>query len=180
MQLKHPWPLRLPASTRHFGCVPASAAILRPMAAMAVSQPSARPQDGCHTAVAAIWPDGRRMAVANSIDRPSLLAAPDTSAGGSTRSASHHTLVMDGWRRYLLAMRWHAWSGYCSSAILPADGCDLGCSRFASRTPSVFLSFFMRAPSLLIVQTQWSLASGPSLQSHTRTRRAAPRARPLR
>ena len=32
-----------------------SAAILRPMAAMAVSQPSARPhpQDGCHTAVAA-------------------------------------------------------------------------------------------------------------------------------
>ena len=37
----------------------------------------------------------------------------------------------------------------------------------------------MRAPSLLIVQTQWSLASGPSLQSHTLTRHAAPRAHPL-
>ena len=49
-------------------------------------------------------------------------------------------------------------------------------------SPRVFLStpsFFLRAPSLLIVQTQWSLASGPSLQSHTRTRHAAPRARPL-
>ena len=34
-------------------------------------------------------------------------------------------------------------------------------------------------PSLLIIQTQWSLASGPSSQSHTRTRRTAPRARPL-
>ena len=50
----------------------------------------------------------------------------------------------------------------------------------------VFLSFeffceifFLRAPSLLIVQTQWSLASGPSLRSHTRTRHAAPRAHPL-
>ena len=38
---------------------------------------------------------------------------------------------------------------------------------------------FLRAPSLLIVQTQWSSASGPSLQSHTRTRHAAPRVRPL-
>ena len=37
----------------------------------------------------------------------------------------------------------------------------------------------MRAPSLLIVQTQWSSASGPSSQSRTRTRHAAPRARPL-
>ena len=32
---------------------------------------------------------------------------------------------------------------------------------------------------MLIVQTQWSLASGPSLQSHTLTRHAAPRAHPL-
>ena len=43
----------------------------------------------------------------------------------------------------------------------------------------VKILFFLRAPSLLIVQTQWSSASGPSLQSHTRTRHAAPRARPL-
>ena len=54
--IKASWPLR-PPSTRHSGCVPVSAAILRPMAAMAVSQPSARPHDGCHTAVAAIWPE---------------------------------------------------------------------------------------------------------------------------
>ena len=40
-------------------------------------------------------------------------------------------------------------------------------------------SCILRAPSLLIIQTQWSLASGPSSQSHTRTRHTAPRARPL-
>ena len=45
----------------------------------------------------------------------------------------------------------------------------------AEGPPSVFL---LRAPSLLIVQTQWSLG-GPSSQSHTLTRHAAPRAHPL-
>ena len=38
--------------------------------------------------------------------------------------------------------------------------------------------FFFRAPSLFIIQTHWALASGPPSQSHTRTRHAAPRARP--
>ena len=51
------------------------------------------------------------------------------------------------------------------------------CSGWVDRHEKNFL--FLRAPSLLIVQTQWSSASGPSLQSHTRTRHAAPRARPL-
>ena len=35
------------------------------------------------------------------------------------------------------------------------------------------------AGTSLIIQTQWSLASGPPSQSHTRTRHTAPRARPL-
>ena len=45
-----------------------------------------------------------------------------------------------------------------------------------AHTGIIFL--FLREPSLLIVQTQWSSASGPPLQSRTRTRHAAPRARP--
>ena len=73
--------------------------ILRPMAAMAVSRPSARPHDGWHTAVAAIWPeDGCRK-----FD-PVFSPPRHEPRWLHSRSASHHTLVLDGWRRYLSAI----------------------------------------------------------------------------
>ena len=64
-----------------------------------VSRPSARPHDGCHTAVAAIWPeDGCRE-----FD-PAFSPPRHEPRWLHSRSASHHTLVLDGWRRYLSAI----------------------------------------------------------------------------
>ena len=57
-------------------------------------------------------------------------------------------------------------------------GVDCVTPRVSGTRVSGWEFVFLRAPSLLIVQTRWSLASGPSLQSHTHARHAAPRARP--
>ena len=89
--IKASWPLR-PPSTRHFGCLPASAAILRPMAAMAVSRPSS-PPGRMMAVIQPSQPFGRRMAVANST-QPSR--RPDTSPGGSTL-APRATTPCSGW-----------------------------------------------------------------------------------
>ena len=43
----------------------------------------------------------------------------------------------------------------------------------------IYESAFVVNLGMLIIQAQWSLSSGPLSQSHTRTRRTAPRARPL-
>ena len=120
------WPLRVPARAIHFGCVPASAAILRPMEfgrwlrwlcpshppgrKMAVIQPS--------------QPFGRRMAVANST-QPSR--RPDTSPGGSTLAPRATTPLF--WMAGVVISqpsRWNAWSGSSKLSHPPADGCD-GC-----------------------------------------------------
>ena len=118
--IKASWPLR-PPSTRHSGCVPVSAAILRPMAAMAVSRPSARPHDGCHTAVAAIWPeDGCRE-----FD-PAFSPPRHEPRWLHSRSASHHTLFWMAGVVISQPSRWNAWSGSSKLSHPPADRCD-GC-----------------------------------------------------
>ena len=94
---------------------------LRPMAAMAVSQPSARPQDGCHTAVAAIWPeDGCRE-----FD-PAFSPPRHEPRWLHSRSASHHTLFWMAGVVISQPSRWNAWSGSSKLSHPPADGCD-GC-----------------------------------------------------
>ena len=82
-------------------------------------------------------PPGRMMAVIQpsqpsaggwlSRIRPSLLAAPDTSAGGSTHAARATTPLF--WMAGVVISqpsRWNAWSGSSKLSHPPADGCD-GC-----------------------------------------------------
>ena len=120
--IKASWPLRLPARAILAAFQPASSvAIFRPMAAMAVSQPSARPQDSCHTAVAAIWPeDGCRE-----FD-PAFSPPRHEPRWLHSRSASHHTLFWMAGVVISQPSRWNAWSGYSKLSHPPADGCD-GC-----------------------------------------------------
>ena len=91
------------------------------MAAMAVSRPSARPHDGCHTAVAAIWPeDGCRE-----FD-PAFSPPRHEPRWLHSRSASHHTLFWMAGVVISQPSRWNAWSGSSKLSHPPADGCD-GC-----------------------------------------------------
>ena len=92
------------------------------------------------------------------------LAEEGGEAGGGVRCGKGiGEDLWEEWERHPVRL---AASSFGPSSLAPAR-------RWAPRR---FL--FLRAPSLLIVQTQWSLASGPSLQPHTLTRHTAPRARP--
>ena len=100
------------------------------------SQCSHPPADGCDGCVPAIRPAARWLSYSRrshlaggwlSRIRPSLLAAPDTSAGGSTHAARATTPLF--WMAGVVISqpsRWNAWSGYSKLSHPPADGCD-GC-----------------------------------------------------
>ena len=81
--------------------------------------PPGRMIDGCHTAVAAIWPeDGCRE-----FD-PAFSPPRHEPRWLHSRSASHHTLFWMAGVVISQPSRWNAWSGSSKLSHPPADGCD--------------------------------------------------------